>query len=84
MGSIGKIAINLGETFKKTKFTPLSPMKATPNTIASDTNDACPTSVSNADEVTVMSSNQNKGIHIIYSTLANKDPPEGKTTAVIA
>jgi hypothetical protein len=30
------------------------------------------------------SSSQNKEVHINYSTLPNKDPPEGKTTAVIA
>ena len=28
-GSIGKIVTTLGETRKKTKFTPLSPIKAT-------------------------------------------------------
>jgi hypothetical protein len=32
----------------------------------------------------LMSLNQNKGIHDKYSTPPNKDPPEGKTTAVIA
>ncbi len=30
------------------------------------------------------SSSQNKEIHINYSTLPNKDPPECKTTAVVA
>ncbi len=30
------------------------------------------------------SSSQNKGIHDIYSTPTNEDPPEGKTMAVIA
>ncbi len=44
----------------KTKFTPPSPMKATLNIIASNTNDVCPTSVSNADDITVMSSSQNE------------------------
>ncbi len=29
------------------------------------------------------SSSQNKGLHINYSTPTNKDPPEGKTNAVI-
>ncbi len=32
----------------------------------------------------LMSSCQNKEVHVNYSTLPNKDPPEGKTTAVIA
>jgi hypothetical protein len=30
------------------------------------------------------SSSHNKGTHVNYSTPTNKDPPEGKTTAVIA
>jgi hypothetical protein len=30
-----------------------------------------------------MSSSQNEGLHVNYSTHTNKDPPEGKTTAVI-
>jgi hypothetical protein len=34
--------------------------------------------------MTLTSSNQNKELHINYSTLTRKDPPEGKTTAVIA
>ncbi len=59
-------------------------MKATPNTIASDTNNMCPTSVSNADDTTVASSSQNKGAHINYSSPTTKDPPKGQTTAVIA
>ncbi len=32
----------------------------------------------------LMSWNQNKEVHDGYSTLTTKDPPEGKTTAVIA
>jgi hypothetical protein len=31
-----------------------------------------------------MLSNQNEGIHVNYSTPTNKDPPEGKTMAIIA
>jgi hypothetical protein len=57
-------------------------MKATPNIIASNKNDMCPTSVSNADDITVTSPSQNKELHVNYSTLTNKDPTEGKTTAV--
>ena len=39
LGSIGKIVINLGETSKKTNFTPPSPvkaLKATPKDVTSD------------------------------------------------
>ncbi len=54
LGSIGKVQINLGESIKKTKFTPPSPMKAsTLNIFASKNNDMCQTSVSNADDITV-------------------------------
>ncbi len=59
-------------------------MKATTNSVASITNDMCPTSVGNADDIMLTSSSQNKGVHINYSTPTNKDPLEGKTTAVIA
>ncbi len=48
---IGAVVINLGETVKKTKFTPPSPMKATPNIVASKNNGImCLTSASNADQ----------------------------------
>ncbi len=42
------------------------------------------TSFSNAGDVMMMSSSHNKGTHVNYSTPTDKDPPEGKTTAVIA
>jgi hypothetical protein len=32
----------------------------------------------------MMSPSQNQWIHVTYSTPTNKDPPEGKTMAVIA
>ncbi len=67
--SIGKLKITLGETVKTTKFTPPSLMKATPIIVASNTNDVCPMSVSDADDVTMTSSSQDKGVHINYSTL---------------
>jgi hypothetical protein len=76
--------MNLGETSKKTKFTPPSPIKATPNDITSDKKGLRLTSVSNGDDVMTMSSTQNKEIHVNYSTPAKKNPPEGKTTAVVA
>jgi hypothetical protein len=43
----------------------------------------CLTSGSIAGDVTMTSSSQNEGLHVNYSTPTNKDPPEGKTTAVI-
>jgi hypothetical protein len=84
LGSIGKVVINLGETSKKTKFTPPSPMKATTNIVASNNNDMCLMLVSNADDITAMPSCQNKELHINYCAPISKDPPEGKTTGVIA
>ncbi len=77
-GSTRKVEINLGNTIKKTKFTPPSPMNATPTLIASNPDDVCPASFSNASDVMMMSPSQNKGIHANYSTPPNKDPPEGK------
>ncbi len=59
-------------------------MKATPTNIDSDPNDVCTTSVSNADDAMKTSSSQNKEIHSYHSILPKKDPPEGKTTAIIA
>jgi hypothetical protein len=41
-------------------------------------------SVSNADDVMMSSSSQNKEIHSNHSILPKKDPPEGKTIAIIA
>jgi hypothetical protein len=55
-GSTRKVEIDLGETVKKTKFIPPSPIKATPTNIASDPNDVCPTSVSDADDIMLRSS----------------------------
>ncbi len=43
-----------------------------------------PSSLSNADDVTLMSSSQSEEIHINHSTLTTSDPPEGSTTAVVA
>ncbi len=84
MGSIGKIVINLGETCKKTKFTPPSPIKATTKVVTSNRNDLGLTSVSNDDDVDMTSSTQNEEIQVNYSTPANINPPEGETTAVVA
>ncbi len=83
MGSIGRVVINLGETIKKTKFTPPSQIKATPNIIANNNDGMCLSSVSCVDDITVTSSNKNKELHVSYSTPTSKDPTEGKSTAVM-
>ena len=78
MGSIGKIVTNLGETCYKTKFTPPSPTKATPNYITSNEKYLSMTSVSKDDDVLMTSSTQNKSNKVNYSTLVKGNPPEGK------
>ncbi len=81
MGSTRKVNFSLGETVKKTKVTPPIPIKATPTNIASNPDDVCPMSASNADDVILTSSSQPKEIHSNYCILSKKDPPEGKITA---
>jgi hypothetical protein len=83
LGSTKKLA-KFRETVEQTSFTPPSPIKATPTTIASNSNDASTKSVSKASDVMMTSSSQKEGILKKKSILPNKDPPEGKTTAVVA
>jgi hypothetical protein len=83
LGSTRKIELNLGETIKKAKFTPPSPIKATPTTVASDSDEVSTLSVSNAGDVAMTSSSQNEELLNNNCILSKKDPPEGKTTAVI-
>jgi hypothetical protein len=59
-------------------------MKATPTTIASEFNDVSTKSVSEAGDVIMMLSSQKEKIYNKTSILPNKDPPEGKTTAIVA
>jgi hypothetical protein len=59
-------------------------MKATPTTIASESNDVSTASVSKAGDVMMMSSSQKEKILKKKSILPNKDPPEGKTIAIVA
>jgi hypothetical protein len=66
------------------KVTLPSLIEATPTNIASNPDDICTTSVSNADDVMLTSSSQNKEIHSNHSILPKNDPPEGKTTVIIA
>ncbi len=61
MGSTKKI-VKFRETVENTSFTPPSPMKATPTTIFSNSNDVSTASVSEASDVMMMSSNQKEGI----------------------
>jgi hypothetical protein len=59
-------------------------MKATPTTIASNSDDVSTASVSKASDVMMTSSSQKEGLLKKKSTLPNKDPPEGKTTTMVA
>jgi hypothetical protein len=59
-------------------------MKATPTTIASDSDDISTESVSKAGDIMMTSSSQKEEILNTNSILPNKDPPEGKTTTIVA
>jgi hypothetical protein len=59
-------------------------MKATPTTIASNSNDVSTASVSKAGDVMMTSSDQKGKLLKKNSVTPNKDPPEGKTTAIVA
>jgi hypothetical protein len=59
-------------------------MKATPYIITINNNDLCPMSVSKVDGTSMMSSNQNKELHVKHCTPTSKDPIKGQTTVVIA
>ncbi len=83
MESTRKI-VKLGETVETTSYTPPSLMKATPTTIASESKDVSTASVSKAGDVVMMSSSKEEKILKKNSILPNKDPPKGKTTAIVA
>jgi hypothetical protein len=59
-------------------------MKATPTTIANNSNDTSTMSVSKAGDVMMMSSSQKEGILKKNRILPRKDPPEGRTTTIVA
>jgi hypothetical protein len=59
-------------------------MTATPTTIPSKSNDLSTVSVSKAGDVMMTSSSKKEKILKKNSILSNKDPPEGRTTAIIA
>ena len=76
--------MKLGETVTNTSYTPPSPIKATLTTIASNSNDISTMSDSNAGDVMMTSSDQKCELLTKMKFLPNKDPPEGKTTAIVA
>ncbi len=84
MGSTRKLELNLEKAIKRLKFTPLSPIKATPTEIASDQDVARPATLSDADDIMLTFPSQSKDVHDNNSTPTASNPPEGKTTAVIA
>jgi hypothetical protein len=83
LGSTIKI-VKIRETVVQTSFTPPSLMKATPTTIASNSNDTSNTSVRKAGDIMMTSSSQKEEILKKNSILPRKDPPEGRTTAIVA
>jgi hypothetical protein len=83
LGSTRKV-IKIGETDMNTIYTPPSLIKATPTTIASKPNDVSTASVSKAGGLMMTSSSQRGKILKRNSILPNKDPPEGRTTAIVA
>jgi hypothetical protein len=65
-------------------YTPPNPIKATPTTIASKSNHVSSASVSKAGDVMMMLSGQKEKMLKKNSILPNRDPPEGRTTAIVA
>jgi hypothetical protein len=59
-------------------------MKATPTSITSNSDDVSKASVSKAGDIMMASSSQKDKIHKKYSIIPNKDPSEGRTTAIVA
>jgi hypothetical protein len=59
-------------------------MKATPTSIASNSNDLSTASVSKAGDIMMMSSDQTCKLLKKQNATPNEDPPEGKTTAIVA
>ncbi len=65
-------------------YTPPSLIKATPTSIASDSDDVSTASVSKAGDVMMMSSDQTGKLLKKKNATPNIDPPEGKTTTIVA
>ncbi len=67
-----------------TSYTPPSRIKATPTSIASNSNDVSTVSVSKAGDIMMTSSSQKGKLLKKNSITPNKDPPEGRTTTIVA
>jgi hypothetical protein len=65
-------------------YTPPSPIKGTPTSIASDSDGLSTASVSKAGDVMMTSSSQKGKLLKKNSITPNKDPPEGRTIAIVA
>jgi hypothetical protein len=83
LGSTRKL-VKIGETITNMSYTLPSLIKAIPTSIASNPNDISTASVRKAGDVMMTSSSQKEKILKKNSILPNKDPPEGKTTAIVA
>jgi hypothetical protein len=59
-------------------------MKATPTSVASNSNDISTASVSKAGDIMMTSSDQKGNLLKKMKVTYNKDPLEGKTTAIVA
>jgi hypothetical protein len=65
-------------------YTPPTLIKATPTSIASNSDDVSTASVSKAGDIMMTSSSQNDKLLKENSITPNKDPPEGRTTAIVS
>jgi hypothetical protein len=83
LGSTRKV-IKIGETVTNTSYTPPSPIKATSTSIASNSDEKSTVLVSEAGDVMMTSSSQKGKLLKKNSFTPNKDPPEGKTTTIVA
>ena len=76
--------MKLRKTVDVMSYIPPSPIKATPTIIASESKDVSTVSVSEAGDIMMTSSDQKGKLLKKNSVTPNKDPPEGKTTAIVA
>jgi hypothetical protein len=83
LGSARKV-IKLGEANTNMSYTSPSLIKATPTSIASNSDDVSIASVSKAVDVMMTSSSKKGKLLKKNSITPNKDPPEGRTTTIVA
>jgi hypothetical protein len=85
LGSARKI-IKIGETITNTSYTPPSPIKATPTSITSNSDDVstASASVSKAGDIMMTSSSQKGKLLKKNSITPNKNPPEGRIITIVA